>query len=92
MAETDILLKILDKFDEMNGRFDELKTDVAEQFAHVNNRLDQMEIGQASIGRRLDRVETRLERIEGKLDATFDQVARLTESQTGTDLRCLKGL
>jgi chromosome segregation ATPase len=53
------------RFDEINKRIDDLRTDVAARFAEVNRRIDE--------------IVARLVRIETKLDNHEERIVRLEE-------------
>ncbi|MDR1438886.1 MAG: hypothetical protein LBJ10_02380 [Clostridiales bacterium] len=77
-TDSEMLLRILGKFEHVDERFD--KIDAAQ--IETNMRLGRLESGQARIEGRLDRVEFRLGSVERKVDAIAEQTAHLLEFET----------
>jgi archaellum component FlaC len=82
-TDSEMLLRILGKFERVDERFDKLEGDIAE-----------LKIGQArlesSVGRlenRAERVESRLGRVERKVDAIAGQTAHFMEFETEARMR-----
>ncbi len=65
------------RFDDVNLRFGELRSDMNRRFDEVDSRFDRVDTRLDRVDTRLDRVETRLDRVETRLDTLHDAVANI---------------
>ncbi|TDO94167.1 hypothetical protein DFR79_104133 [Halanaerobium saccharolyticum] len=68
MPESEILDRILNRIDQLDGKF-------SDKFNNLDDRLDRVD-------ERFNEVDNRLDKIDDRLDMIYDQTVRLTLGQT----------